>query len=115
MRRRIALTLLLAACGTDEERFPEQFAKDYCAELKACDEDAYFEVYREGTPQCRDETSTEVRAQAFVSDDRVCKWVQENGEECLEELAVATCDDVESPLWKQACISAWDCVTLVER
>lgn len=107
--------VLLGACGTDEERFPEQFAKDWCTELKACDVDRFWDEFYDGTPECRESTADSVASQGFRDDDRVCKWDQELGESCLELMKEASCDDVLNPIWVTSCTAAWDCVTILDR
>lgn len=71
----LALLPSLVACGTDEERFPDQVAKTWCSGLKACDVDRFWDTYWEGTPECRDSYAIVVRAQSFRGDDLVCQWL----------------------------------------
>ncbi len=113
MLRWSMILLLLCACGTDEERFPEQVARTWCAEFKSCDIEDFFRQYRDGTPQCQESVAVEVLQQAFPDGDRACFWIDELGEQCIDALAKATCDEVLNPLWLDECTAAWDCVTIV--
>jgi hypothetical protein len=101
-------------CGTTEERFPEQFARKYCAQAKACDVDLYFETYEFGTETCRERMTQQVGDQQYGTEVTVCSWQPDIADDCLKEIRRATCDEVLDDRWVDNCTAAWDCVTLID-
>lgn len=110
---RVALPLLLAsACTLTEEGFAERFAQRWCAESKACSEDAYFDRWLEGTPQCRATTVDDVIDRSYGNGNDACRFQEELAAACLAEVADASCGELASEDWYDACLDVWDCVAV---
>lgn len=111
--RTALLPLLAAACALTEDTFPERFATDWCARAKSCDEDAYFDRWIEGTITCKATTAEEVAQLAYGNGSVSCRFQEELAQDCLQEVAAATCAQVGSTSWVEGCTAAWDCIAIL--
>ncbi|MCB9680478.1 MAG: hypothetical protein H6733_03330 [Alphaproteobacteria bacterium] len=114
--RLLALSsLLVAACSVDEDAFPEKVSRTYCAAVKACDLDLFWDTWAEGTPQCRLDVADDVNDQRYGGGGiAACSFDADLADACLSQLQAAGCDEVLDDLWFRDCVDAWDCITVVD-
>jgi hypothetical protein len=110
--RNALLPLLLSACTLTEEGFAETFAQRWCAESKACSEDAYFDRWLEGTPECRATTTEDVTRRSYGNGNDACRFQEELASACLADVGDASCGDLASEEWYASCLEVWDCVAV---
>jgi hypothetical protein len=102
----------LAACAVTEENFPVRFSEAWCAASKRCDEDAYFDRWLQGTADCTAHTTNNVADRGYGNGNDACKFNEEAAAACLERVGPASCAQIASEDWYEACASAWDCVAV---
>jgi hypothetical protein len=113
--RTAPLLALVAGCTLTEDGFADAFADRWCARSKACDEDAYFDRWREGTAECVPSTADDVLVESFGPTERTsCRFEEALAVDCLDRLGRATCEEIGSATWYQECIAAWDCIAIVD-
>ncbi len=102
--------MFLGACSVSEENFPDRFAAQWCAASKACSEDAYFDRWLQGTADCTAATSDDVRDRSYGNGEDACRFEEDAAAACLTRIQSASCPELASEDWYDACASAWDCV-----
>lgn len=114
MRLFVLLPVLLSACALTEDRFGDEVAERWCARQKACDEDAFFDQWLEGTPDCRASVSDQVDDGRYGNGDAACTFDPELAQACVDQVEAATCDELLAAHFLDKCTQdVWDCISIV--
>lgn len=114
MRLICLLPVLCCACDIAEDRFDDEVAERWCARQKACDEDAFFDEWLLGTPDCRAAIADQVDDKRYGNGDAACTYSPSAAKACVELVKDATCEDLLTSNFVDHCAQdVWDCISIV--
>jgi hypothetical protein len=114
MRPICLLPVFVLACDIAEDRFGDEVAERWCARQKACDEDAFFDAWLLGTPDCRDAVSDEVDDHRYGNGDAACTYDPDLAKACVDQVEAATCEALLASNFVDHCSQdVWDCIAIV--